>query len=153
MFDNITSFLNAIQTLVIVITLFIVVWQTRQLAKQMKFNTITSTSSHIHTINELLLQDEKLATLVECSQEDALAAIFFGEFELWFLLHQDGMGSHLWWQASENTIDDTLKLKFMRPYWERTKHQHYHSFSQYINQRFSKLGLEKTTFQEVVQST
>lgn len=149
--DYLSSFLNIIQTLAIVISLLVVAWQTRQLGKQIKFSTISGTSLHLHAINELLLQDEKLAKLIGYNQEDALAAVFFGEFELWYGLHQEHMTDRLHWRSDAATIDDFLKLEFMRRYWERTKHQYPLLFTQYINERLSKLGFEKQTSLEVSQ--
>lgn len=149
--DYLPSILNIIQTLAIVITLLVVAWQTKQLGKQIKFNTITSTSLHLRGVNELLLQDEKVAKLLEESREDALAAIIFGTFELWFQLHQEHMTDRLWWQADEATIIDTLKSEFMPCYWARNKHQYYRPFAEYIDGLLLKSGLEKQTLLETPQ--
>ena len=60
MFTDLSYILNIIQTLAIVITLLVVAWQTKELVRQTRLNTIVNLNSHLKEINQLLIQDKEL---------------------------------------------------------------------------------------------
>jgi hypothetical protein len=150
---NILGAVTAILTPIsLVITLSMLVWQTKQLRKQIKFNTITSINLHLKSVNELLLQDEKIAQTFGESREEVLASIIFGTFELWFHLHQEHLTDHLWWQADQATITDALKSEYMRQYWARYKHHYHHDFAQFIDKKIPQQAFEKQLPLEIPQT-
>jgi hypothetical protein len=91
MFVDLPSILTIIQTLAIVISLLVVAWQTKELVKQTRLNTITGLSIHLKEVNELLLQDEELGQLLGEKKEESFADLLFSEFYLWFILHKEGL--------------------------------------------------------------
>jgi hypothetical protein len=132
----INTYAPTIQTFVIIAALIYAAAQTSGLRKQIKLNLITSTQQHLKDVNEILTRDRTRAVKVAGeTDEDALASIILGTFELWFLLDRAHLTDRVDWRASQETIKKVMSQPFMADHWYKgvTQRQYRPDFVAFMN--------------------
>src|SRR5579859_6504671 len=96
---------SVITTIVLIITLGIVAWQTSHTAKQTKLNTVISYYQYLQNMNTALFQDEEISKkILGENKEDIMAFIIAMTISLTYQLHKERLISSIWWKADRTAI-------------------------------------------------
>jgi hypothetical protein len=125
---------SAIQTVAIVIGLGYVIWQTRQINRQLKLDNITNGSAYFKEFNELLLNNDRAQALRHSNLQVSLGNVLIGIFKARFLLHRARLTDKATWEADVTTmINNFRECEWLRDVWVKDKSEYPRRFQEFID--------------------
>jgi uncharacterized membrane protein YidH (DUF202 family) len=134
---GISALVTVVLAPVIVITLVIGAAQARQISKQLRLASITSSSLHWKELNELVLLHPAVAEIFEGKRSERAgwaADLVFGTFEARYLFYKEGLIDKDMWTSDVQTMREAFaQYTFLAPTWQNVRNSYYRPFREFID--------------------
>ena len=124
------DYINIIQTSAILITLIILIWQTRQFSIQTKhlvsnlqINSIEMATNKLYRIFEIIIDKPQLSTVTgrKLSSEQALACQLMDLYSMMYEHFRKGLVNQEDWNGWKESIKNNFKSKVFKNEWNNYK--------------------------------
>lgn len=139
--------LGLVNSLAIIITLAILIWQTRELTKQTKelrrsleLNAIQDMTEKLYRVYEIMIDKPHLAKAVGSkvfTTEKAFTYLVLDLYEMAYKQYKKGILDIDDWNAWLRAIDDSFKSEIFEEHWVDAKKVLSQKFVQYIEKRIN----------------
>jgi hypothetical protein len=105
---------NTVATGLIAASLILLIGQTAIMRKTVHEASTTNIQAYLHSVNQILLEDEDLRRLLNLTKEQVFAFIILNESETRFLFHKPGLTDNVTWDSDVTILRKSLKAEFVQ---------------------------------------